>query len=234
MVNGGTAALAAGTPVASTLQLTSGTVTLTGVVTVPSLTMSGGTLTGSGTLGAASQVTWTGGTLSGPLTNAGTITVAGTGYKALTGTLTNTGTIAVTGSGRIYAAANGVTITNQAGAVFDFQADAGLSNYDPNFGNSSNGLLQQRRHAREVGGHRHLERLLRPQRHRGGRERRDGTLACKRRDIHGHRHARGGRHAQPATAAGRSAARRHSSARSASPPARTRWPTGRSPPARSW
>ena len=63
-MNGGTAALAAGTPVASTLQLTSGTVTLTGVVTVPSLTMSGGTLAGPGTLVAASQVTWTGGTLA--------------------------------------------------------------------------------------------------------------------------------------------------------------------------
>ena len=77
--------------------------------------MSGGTLTGPGTLGAASQVTWTGGTLSGTLTNAGTITAAGTGYEALTGTLTNTGTIAVTGTGTIYAAANGVTIATRRG-----------------------------------------------------------------------------------------------------------------------
>ena len=139
-VNGGTAALAAGTPVASTLQLTSGTVSLTGVVTVPNLTMSGGTLTGPGTLSAASQVTWTGGTLSGPLTNAGTITVAGTGYEGLTGTLTNTGTIADTGSGWIYPTANGVTITNQAGAVFDFQGNAWLFYYDPYNSTSYSGL----------------------------------------------------------------------------------------------
>jgi hypothetical protein len=62
------------------------------------------------------------------VTNAGTLTIAGSYYKELAGTLINAGTIAVTGTGTIYAAAPGTTTANQAGATFDFQADGGLSN----------------------------------------------------------------------------------------------------------
>ena len=78
-------------------------------------------------------MTWSGGTLSGNVTNAGTLTVAGTGTKTVGGTLTNAGTIDVTGTGTIYlptasyAPSNDATIDNQAGATFDFQAGATLS-----------------------------------------------------------------------------------------------------------
>ena len=140
VLSGGSLSIANASTFSSNLTISGGVLSLAGVVTAPNLTMSGGTLTGPGTLSAASQVTWTGGTLSGPLTNAGTITVAGTGYEGLTGTLTNTGTIADTGSGWIYPTANGVTITNQAGAVFDFQGNAWLFYYDPYNSTSYSGL----------------------------------------------------------------------------------------------
>ena len=100
-----------------------------------SLTVSGNLILASGTLGGNGAVTvagsgsqFSGGTLSGNFTNAGTLTVAGSGTETLGGTLTNTGTIDVTGTGNIDANANSTTIDNQAGATFNFQADAALSN----------------------------------------------------------------------------------------------------------
>ena len=99
------------------------------------LTISGNLILASGTLGgngavsvAGSGSQFSGGTLSGNVTNAGTLTVSGTATDFLCGTLTNTGTIAVTGAGLIYAYAHDTSIINQAGATFDFQADASLSN----------------------------------------------------------------------------------------------------------
>ena len=88
--------------------------------------------TGSGTSGATldfsgSTLQWTD-ILGGIITNAGTMTVVGTGQKLLYGPLTNSGTIAVTGSGTIYGESSTANITNQAGATFDFQAPAELDN----------------------------------------------------------------------------------------------------------
>ena len=78
--------------------------------------------------------------MNGTITNAGTLTIAGVGTEALGGTLTNTGTVDVTGSVTIdLAAYTGTTITNQAGAIFNFQADATLSLNDPGF--NQNGRL---------------------------------------------------------------------------------------------
>ena len=110
------------------------------VVSQP-LTISGNLILASGTLGGSGAISvagggsqFSGGTLSGNVTNAGTLTVAGSRTKTLGGTLTNTGTIDVTGAGTIAPDASGATINNQAGAIFDFQAAATLSNYDPGVG----------------------------------------------------------------------------------------------------
>jgi RHS repeat-associated protein len=109
------------------VQLAGGTVSLAGSLSSTILTVGGGTLTGSGTLASGSAITWSGGTIAGGLTNAGTLNVAGTGNMLLAGTLTNAGTIDVTGTGGIYAEAANTTINNQAGATFDFQADTSLN-----------------------------------------------------------------------------------------------------------
>jgi hypothetical protein len=141
-LNAGTYTLADGVSLGGSgaLQLNGATVSVGGVVTVASLNMAGGTLGGTGTLGAGSHVTWADGAVSGAFTNAGTLTItAGTSTKTLTGTLTNTGTVAVTGGSAIFPGSNGVTINNQAGAVFDFQANAGLESRIPD-GPAASGL----------------------------------------------------------------------------------------------
>ena len=51
-------------------------------------------------------ITWSGGTMNGAITNAGTLTVAGAAIKTLGGTLTNDGTVTVAGIGTIYLASS--------------------------------------------------------------------------------------------------------------------------------
>ena len=148
-LDGGTFSVADGTTIAApiggsgSLLLNAGSLTLGGSLTTTILTVVGGTLNGTGNLAAGSQVDWTGGDVSGSLTNAGTLTVAGTGNKFLYGPLTNSGTIAVTGSGTIYAEASTADITNQAGATFDFQAPADLDNYPFSLTFTNAGTLEQ-------------------------------------------------------------------------------------------
>jgi RHS repeat-associated protein len=131
-INGGTFSAADGSAIAApvggtgSLQVGGGTFSLAGSFSTNVLTITGGTLTGPGSIASGSQVSWTSGTLAGTLTNQGTITAAGTGEMDLSGTLTNTGTIEVTGTGYIFSLTSGTTINNQSGAVFDFQSDAGL------------------------------------------------------------------------------------------------------------
>jgi len=76
---------------------------------------------------------WRGGAIdSGTLTNAGVLTLSGTGNKDLgtQGVLVNQGTIALTESGPLRLFADNVsrasTITNEAGALLDFQSDADI------------------------------------------------------------------------------------------------------------
>jgi RHS repeat-associated protein len=109
--------------------VTGGAFSLAGTVSAGiTLTVAGGTLAGTGTLASGSKVIWNSGEIAGSLTNAGTLTAAGTGSESIGGTLTNTGTIDVTGTQTIYlASGSGATIDNEAGATFDFQADATLS-----------------------------------------------------------------------------------------------------------
>ena len=91
------------------------------------LTVSGASFGGSSTITInGPNSTWSSGTLTGSVTNAGTLTISSGNSKFLDGTLTNAGTVAVSGGGVIYANADNAAIVNQAGATFDFQADATL------------------------------------------------------------------------------------------------------------
>ena len=111
----------------------------------PSGTFFGGTFTGSGagtvelssgsfgidSGGAtfdfpAGLLLWTGGTFFGtPMTNSGTITLAGGDDKGLDSVLNNTGTIIQTGTGSLVLA--GGTINNQVTGTYDFQSDAQIN-----------------------------------------------------------------------------------------------------------
>ena len=140
-INNGSFTAAAGSALgapsggAGSLKVTAGTFSLAGAFLAANvLTVAGGLLSGPGTLSAGSEVNWTGGSIGVGLTNAGTLTIAGSGSEVVSGTLTNTGTIDVTGAGTIAPDASGAAINNQAGAIFDFQAAATLSNYDPGVG----------------------------------------------------------------------------------------------------
>jgi hypothetical protein len=99
--------------------------TYTGAADGGVVRLSGGTLAvGAG--GATFNLPglqWTGGTLQarGGLTNSGTLTLMGND-KALDGQLTNSGTILHKAGGTLYVNAEG-TITNQAGATYDFRED---------------------------------------------------------------------------------------------------------------
>ena len=110
--------------------MTGGTLTLAGSVTVTDVVIAGGTLTGPGPLAAGSQVTWNSGTIVGSITNDGSLTVTDGGTATLTGTLTNAGSIVLDTGVTVYQASpsSGASIINQAGATFDLQGTADLSN----------------------------------------------------------------------------------------------------------
>ena len=110
------------------------------------LTISGNLILASGALGGSAALSvagsgsqFSGGTLSGNVTNAGTLAISGN-EEYLAGALTNTGTIDVIGSGEVYAYASNATINNQAGAVFDFQSNGSVGNpygyANPTFNNA--------------------------------------------------------------------------------------------------
>ena len=116
-------------------------------------------------------------TFAGTLTNAGTLTISGSSV-ILDGTLTNTGTVDVTSAGTIYVEYDDATINNQAGATFDFQADATLSNvYYLGQLRSLSDRLQQRRHAGEIGRLRHHHHRVLAQQHRRDGEQHQPRLA---------------------------------------------------------
>jgi hypothetical protein len=129
---GGTDHAAAG----ATLDLTGGTVvevtgSLTGGAGGGTVLLAGG---GPSAIGNGATLNFpaglfqsTGGTLdggSGGLTNAGALSLAGGSLKAIAGDVTNQGTMTQTDSGNLDLGDG--TLTNQAGALYDLQSDAGL------------------------------------------------------------------------------------------------------------
>ena len=73
-----------------------------------------------------STLQWPLNTLAGSVTNLGNLALTTTNSKTLNGTLTNAGTITVSGSGVISIPNNGTSIVNQAGATINFQSDASI------------------------------------------------------------------------------------------------------------
>ncbi|MBL9215914.1 MAG: PEP-CTERM sorting domain-containing protein [Opitutaceae bacterium] len=98
------------------LQLTGGTLTMAGTVTLRNFTFAGGNLAGDHTLAATSTVTWQGGSWNSANTTAfaagSTLTISGAGDHDYNGhTIVNNGAVLWTG-GRLRSG-NGGTITNQ-------------------------------------------------------------------------------------------------------------------------
>jgi hypothetical protein len=100
-------------------------------ITIPTLNLTSGTLSGSTDITVTDVMSWTGGTMSGPAQTIvnGTLDitqVAGSGGKRLDArTLVNDGAATWSGTGDIFGL-NGATIINSAGATFDLSADADL------------------------------------------------------------------------------------------------------------
>jgi fibronectin-binding autotransporter adhesin len=105
--------------------LSGGAVQLTNSVTVASLALSGGTLTGSGGLTIASNMSWTAGVISGSgglmISTGATVAVSGGSTKTLARPVDNAGTWTWTG-GTVVGNSN-PTFNHQAGALFDIQVD---------------------------------------------------------------------------------------------------------------
>jgi hypothetical protein len=118
------------------------TVVLTGTLTVGSaseidgaFTISGGTLTANGPVGTTGTSQWGGGTIQGSagLTNTGALTIAGPFNHDLTGTMTNAGTAVQSGADITF---DGGAISNAAGAVYDFQSGSLLDHSGALFTNA--------------------------------------------------------------------------------------------------
>jgi RHS repeat-associated protein len=127
-VSGGSLTVANGAMIDGTLQL-SGSPTLTGSFTggaASSATYSGNVLT-TGQQGATfdfPNLVWSSGTISGTITNAGTLTVSSTAPKYADGVLNNAGTIVQTGVDlEIGSGANPGMINNLPAGQFDVQTD---------------------------------------------------------------------------------------------------------------
>src|SRR5205807_1078143 len=110
------------------ISVISGTLTLNGAGTlnVPTLTISGGTLTGTAPITFTSTpMSWTGGTISGSglMTIPAATTVNVTGAYLDGRALTNSGTMAF-GAGYLYMQ-NNATLAN--GGTIDFTGDGGLA-----------------------------------------------------------------------------------------------------------
>ncbi len=91
------------------------------------LVLSGGTLTGTGTLTVSNVMSWTEGTMSGGgatvIAAGATLNISGSAQKNLDQrTLRNLGTAVWSGSGKIFVQ-NGAPLRNEAGGVFEVQND---------------------------------------------------------------------------------------------------------------
>jgi hypothetical protein len=116
---------------AGTFLVDTGTLNSAVNVTLQSLTVAGGTLTGAGTITVTGAVTWTGGTMSGTgqTVAQGTLAVVATGaYPTLDGrTLDNQGSATCTIANYQFYLQNGATLINETAATWDFQTNGNLS-----------------------------------------------------------------------------------------------------------
>jgi hypothetical protein len=134
-----------GTFAPASIAIIGGTVNFTQNLTLPNLTMSGGTLTGPSTITIIGPFNWTGGTMAGSGTTVATgglfiDTTTGGNPGVSTRTFKNKGTGTINeGSGGNFAVSNGGTFDNAAGGTLTvqgslsfspafFQGPAGVSN----------------------------------------------------------------------------------------------------------
>jgi phage baseplate assembly protein gpV len=111
--------------------ISGGTTTFDADVTLPTLTLSNGTLGGPATVTVTGMLTWTGGTMSGSgQTNAnGGIAMSGNNDKGLDGrTLNNAGTATMTGNGNVVLTNYGA-FNNLATGTVALQSDAAFRTY---------------------------------------------------------------------------------------------------------
>jgi hypothetical protein len=114
----------------ATLTIAGATVSITDRVTVQNLELDSGTLTGAGAVTITESFTWTGGTMSGPVSTnlaaGSTFTISGAADKVLDGwTLNLAGTTTWSDGGNLMLADNAV-INNQSGALFSILNDQGI------------------------------------------------------------------------------------------------------------
>jgi hypothetical protein len=106
-----------------------GTINFASDETINTLTLEGGTLTGTGNVTVTNLFNWTGGAMTGvgSTISTGTFNVSGNNGKDLNGReLDNTGTLTWTGTGSI-TVRNGGLLDNQLGGTFLIQNDTSLS-----------------------------------------------------------------------------------------------------------
>jgi RHS repeat-associated protein len=118
------------------LALTGGSLTVAAASRIDgSLALGGGTLVANGAVTTAGTTSWTSGVIQGSsvVTNAGTITLSGTATKYVGTELDNAGTMTHTGTGSLEVDG---TLNNLAGALYDFQTDAGLAASTGHFRNA--------------------------------------------------------------------------------------------------
>jgi YD repeat-containing protein len=132
-VPSGTHTLSDGTNIAGagTTRITGGAASIAGNVTAQNLDLSSGTLTGSGTLTVNGTLSWTGGTMSGTGATSvtGTLAISGGSAKILdVRTLTNGGSATWSGTGNVYLS-NAAVLSNTG--IFLAQND---QNFYPNGG----------------------------------------------------------------------------------------------------
>lgn len=105
-----------------------GSVSFNSAASTGTLTLSSGTLAGTGTLTVSGLLTWTGGGMAGTGSTVATggMDLSGPDGKSLSGrTLSHGGTATWTGAGSI-TLANGAVLRTQSGAVFDAQNNSSL------------------------------------------------------------------------------------------------------------
>jgi hypothetical protein len=107
-----------------------GTISADANVSAQNFELTGGTLSGDGDFNVVGSLIWSGGTMSGLgstiIAAVGTLTISVSSGKTLSQrTLINAGTANWTGTGTV-SARDGAAIINQAGALFDVQANASL------------------------------------------------------------------------------------------------------------
>jgi hypothetical protein len=130
---GGSFTLSAGTSFTDIglLQVSGGTLSIPNTMSIPTLELDSGTLTGAGALTITNAFTWTGGTQSGTgsttLASAATLTLSGTGTRTLDQrTMNLAGTTNWTDGGTL-SLASGAALVNQSTGSFTNQDDSNKS-----------------------------------------------------------------------------------------------------------